>query len=533
MSFWTGVAVRSSMSLFESPATKRQFRLKRFLSRWASSTTMRSHGRAWAARRWGSRFAVSMDAMRKGLRSQSRTDRRTAKGKANFVSISSRHWPVSAAGVRTRTRWMSPRTAYSLRTSPASIVLPRPTSSARIARPRKSRKTRSAVRSWCSYRATPCRTGHARRRSNPSTREIRWASPFKRHARGPSPGDPNARARRSRSESSNRKGSEVSAEGGGSLAGRDMGGIPSPATAGEPKVASAVITVWLTTTRVRRRCDLGVRGGDGWAGVSARSPSPEQRRQDRERVDACEPQVRRLDPLREEHPVRIRDRGGVPGRDDLRDEDVRHAEGRDENREVQANRVSDVEEGRSEPRCDPASLGRDGPHDRADVRPCEEREACAEEQHVDNEMRIRSRRVRRREPEERQADHGQAGRPQGQPPVLLRQAAAQRSRRERGDVQRDHQEARGQRALLQHELEVEAQEEQDRAERDRIQELGDDAAGELADAEELEIEQGVRVPPFEDHEQSETDKVHDKQHRHGPGLGDAVRREGEGEDKAQ
>src|SRR5207245_2818918 len=38
MSFWTGFAVRSSMYLFESPATKRQFRLKRFLSRWASSS---------------------------------------------------------------------------------------------------------------------------------------------------------------------------------------------------------------------------------------------------------------------------------------------------------------------------------------------------------------------------------------------------------------------------------------------------------------------------------------------------------------
>src|SRR5205807_1617200 len=43
MSFWTGVAVRSSMYFFERPATNRQFTLSRFLRRWASSTITRTH----------------------------------------------------------------------------------------------------------------------------------------------------------------------------------------------------------------------------------------------------------------------------------------------------------------------------------------------------------------------------------------------------------------------------------------------------------------------------------------------------------
>src|SRR5439155_1184697 len=226
MSFWTGVAVSSSMYFFERPATNRQFRLSRFLSRWASSTMMRSQGRAWAAPRWGSRFAVSIDAIRNGFRSQSRADRRTANGRENFVSISSRHWSVSAAGVRTSARWMSPRTAYSLRTSPASIVLPRPTSSARIARPRMSRRTRRAVR-------------RNRRRSN-----------------------------------------------------------------------------------------------------AVRPPPPQEGWQDREGVNPRQPEVGRLDPFREEHPLRIRNPGGVPGSNDLRDQRVWHGERRNEDREVQTDRIT-------------------------------------------------------------------------------------------------------------------------------------------------------------------------------------------------
>ena len=49
---------------------------------------------------------------------------------------SSRHCDMSETGVRTSARRTSPRSTYSLRMSPASMVLPRPTSSARMARPR-------------------------------------------------------------------------------------------------------------------------------------------------------------------------------------------------------------------------------------------------------------------------------------------------------------------------------------------------------------------------------------------------------------
>src|SRR3954452_422732 len=56
-------------------------------------------------------------------------------GDAEFVSNSSRHCPTSAAGVSTRIRSAIPRSRYSLSTIPASMVLPRPTSSARSTRP--------------------------------------------------------------------------------------------------------------------------------------------------------------------------------------------------------------------------------------------------------------------------------------------------------------------------------------------------------------------------------------------------------------
>src|SRR5438552_1985444 len=372
MSFWTGVAVRSSMYFFERPATNRQFRLKRFLSRWASSTMMISQGRACAERRWGSRFAVSIEAMRNGFSSQSRRDRRTENGRENFVSISSRHWSVRAAGVRTSARCTSPRTAYSLRMSPASIVLPRPTSSARIPRPRISR--------------------------------------------------------RSRSESSKRKVREASAEGGGSLAGRDMeGGIPSPATAGGAKTVLGVIIVW---SRVGSCACLVVDGRHRRLDLAIGPAAPEERGQDREGVDARQPEVGRLDALGEEDALGIGNPGRGPGGDNLRDERVRHREGRDEDREVQADRVSDVEEGRAEPGRNPAPLWGDGPHDRADVGRCEEPEAGAEKQHVPDEVRVRSRFVRRREEEQGEADDRQARGRERQVAILVRQAPAERARRE-------------------------------------------------------------------------------------------------------
>src|SRR5437773_1699116 len=99
-------------------------------------------------------------------------------------------------------------------------------------------------------------------------------------------------------------------------------------------------------------------------------------------------------------------------------------------------------------------------------------------------------------------------------------------------VERNHEEAGRQRALSQHELEVEAEQEQDRAERDGVQELRDDAAGEFADPEELEVEQGVGVPALEHHEDGETDERRCQKPDHGPRLGDPVRRQVPGEQEA-
>ena len=90
---------------------------------------------------------MSIDAIRRGRRSQSPAERSTSNGRENFVSISSRHCDVSDGGVRMSARRTKPRIAYSFRMRPASIVFPKPTSSARTARPCRSRRTRIAVRS--------------------------------------------------------------------------------------------------------------------------------------------------------------------------------------------------------------------------------------------------------------------------------------------------------------------------------------------------------------------------------------------------
>src|SRR6267143_517012 len=407
MSFWTGVAVRRSMYFFERPATNRQFTLSRFLRRCASSTMTKSHDVCWAKARWGSRFAVSIDAIRSGRRSQSPTDRRTANGNSNFDSISSCHCPVSEAGVRMRARRTRPRIAYSFSKRPASIVFPRPTSSARIARPRISRRTRMHVRSWCGYRKAPRRDGQASRRSNPSMREIRCASPLSLHARAPSPGVRKARARRLASASSNCRESEASPGGAASLEGRDIeGGIPSPAIAGGSKTRAALIIVaarrGAAATLLRGRDAVFLAqthhgspvGGEGWARLLGICPPPSQHRwKDREGVQPREPEIGRLEPLSEQGPFGRRD-AAPSGRNDLRHKGVRNREGRDQDREVQANRVADVEEGRPEPRGDPPPHGRHGTHDRADVRRREETESRAEQHHVHNEQRIGRGRVR-------------------------------------------------------------------------------------------------------------------------------------------
>jgi len=154
MSFWTGVAVRSSMYFFDSPATKTPVQAETVLESMGLVHDDEVPRPGLRRTPMGLALRVSMDAMRNGFRSQSGSTE-TAKGKANFVSISSRHWPVSAAGDEDEDTMYESSDGVFLEDQSASIVLPRPTSSARIARPRKSRKTRSAVRSWCSYRVTP------------------------------------------------------------------------------------------------------------------------------------------------------------------------------------------------------------------------------------------------------------------------------------------------------------------------------------------------------------------------------------------
>src|SRR5258706_232067 len=67
---------------------------------------------------------------------------------SNLVSSSSRHCPTKDAGVSTRTLSTMPRSRYSLSTMPASMVLPRPTSSASSTRPRNCLSTLRTVSTW-------------------------------------------------------------------------------------------------------------------------------------------------------------------------------------------------------------------------------------------------------------------------------------------------------------------------------------------------------------------------------------------------
>ena len=136
------------MYFFRTAATSFQFFVARFFSLWASSTITTSYASRWISSRWTSRFAVSIDEITRSWRAQSSSSSMISNERPNFVSISSCHWATREAGVRMRTFRASPRTTSSFRTIPASIVFPRPTSSARIARPRISRSTRRAVSTW-------------------------------------------------------------------------------------------------------------------------------------------------------------------------------------------------------------------------------------------------------------------------------------------------------------------------------------------------------------------------------------------------
>ena len=138
--------------------------------RWASSTTTRSQSSDASRLRSGSRRAVANEAITTASGSSVRgpsigtssgTEVSTAilvvrqpsrvatiVGQPNFRSSSSPHCPTSPVGARTRTLVASPRCRSSVMTIPASMVLPSPTSSARIARPFICLRTTLAALSW-------------------------------------------------------------------------------------------------------------------------------------------------------------------------------------------------------------------------------------------------------------------------------------------------------------------------------------------------------------------------------------------------
>src|SRR6266545_2459931 len=169
--------------------------------RWASSMTATSQAtRSTSATRiaanaWEqmTRPPVSNGFVRIPFRSAARTlsPSTTSASMPNFDWSSSRHWARSEAGTSTMARPF-PSAASCASTSPASIVLPRPTSSARIAPPVGSEARANAAASiWCGLRSTAewARAG-TRREVPPPPRAVRasaamrWWNPLSR-ARSP------------------------------------------------------------------------------------------------------------------------------------------------------------------------------------------------------------------------------------------------------------------------------------------------------------------------------------------------------------
>ncbi len=128
-------------------------------SRWASSTTRRSMPASTArAVSWGRATSVSraITARRwtsKGLKSgpwsrttsASRASSSSTKTWWYFRQSSPSHWTVSVSGATTRHRSARPVRTRRLRTRQASIVFPRPTSSARSQRTGSAEEARSAA----------------------------------------------------------------------------------------------------------------------------------------------------------------------------------------------------------------------------------------------------------------------------------------------------------------------------------------------------------------------------------------------------
>ena len=93
----------------------------------------------------------------------------------NLRRISPCHCSISEGGTSTRTERARPRIISSDRISPASMVLPRPTSSHSIARPRNRRSTVLAVRIWCSSSSMSRTSGRQISRSKPACMPTRAA----------------------------------------------------------------------------------------------------------------------------------------------------------------------------------------------------------------------------------------------------------------------------------------------------------------------------------------------------------------------
>lgn len=151
--FSTGVAVSSSRCRVRRDRASRPEAVLGALRRWASSAMTTSHRLEVRTWRRGSRRAVANEASTTAPAPSSGIappgtpgpPRAMVTGRPNLDSSSSLHCSTRPAGTTTRARSPGPRWRSSARTMPASMVLPNPTSSARMARPRIRR--RAALRS--------------------------------------------------------------------------------------------------------------------------------------------------------------------------------------------------------------------------------------------------------------------------------------------------------------------------------------------------------------------------------------------------
>src|SRR5882762_5614264 len=103
--------------------------------------------------------------------------------------------------------------------------------------------------------------------------------------------------------------------------------------------------------------------------------------------------------------------------------------------------------------------------------------------------------------------------------ILVRKPSAERARRER--------------LLVEDELEIQAQQEEDGAEGDRVQELREQAAGELADAQEFQIEKRMGMASLQEDEGREADGGEDEEARDRRGLRYAICCDGQREQQAE